>query len=222
MFVPENKKEHLNKYRFKLLAILLSLHFVLPPFTDLPVLEAVKTLALKILLIFIGAEFVDAGRKRGVWYIVGVANILLGVTSFIFHEKYIIIFLIEYLSLVAIVIFLFYFLMRQIANMKKVTSDGIIGAFSGYVLLGMIAFFTYLSLNISSDGMFSNLGDGIESLDRLFYYSFISLTTIGFGDIVPTHAYSQKLTIFFGIIGQFYIAVNVAILVSKYMTKKEN
>jgi len=222
MILSQLHRDKINSYRFRLLALTLSFYFILPPFANLPALEAIKAIVLKLLIILIGGEFMRPGRSKQLWYVIGVLNLIVAGINFVTGENNIGFFLFEYLLFVLMVITLFYLLMKQISQMKEVTSDGIIGAFNGYVLLGLIAFFTYLTISLFETEMFSNLGEGVESIDRLFYYSFISMTTIGFGDIVPTHSYSQKLTIFFGIIGQFYIAVNVAILVSKYMAAKKD
>ena len=212
--------EHLNKYRFRWLAVALAMFFIIPPFYDYPLLEDGKQLLTKILLISTGAQFFNPGRTRRIYLLIGISNILLG-GSVVFSDVVASpLSIIEYISFVFLITALFGRLMLEIATMDSVTVDGIIGAFSGYILLGIIAFMTYLTISITHGEVFRNLGEGVGRLDQLFYYSFISLTTIGFGDIVPVHPYSQKLTIFFGIIGQFYIAVNVAILVSKYMQAK--
>jgi hypothetical protein len=53
-------------------------------------------------------------------------------------------------------------------------------------------------------------------LSHMFYYSFITLLTIGFGDITPVSDIAQTATVVEGMIGQFYIAILVARLVSVY------
>ncbi len=214
------KLHRIREYRFKLLAILLALYLVLPPLGAFPALELAKSIGLKVLLILVGGEFLNGHKQKIIWYLVGATNIILGGGNFIVNEAEPVAFLLEYLTLVVMVITVFYLLMKAIAAMKDVSIDGIMGAFAGYVLLGLVAFLIYLSLQLLPQEMFSNLGTGYERIERLFYYSFVSLTTIGFGDIVPIHPYAQKLTIFFGIVGQFYMAVNVAILVSKYLRSK--
>ena len=53
--------------------------------------------------------------------------------------------------------------------------------------------------------------------NQIFYFTFSCLTTAGFGDIVATTIIGQKLAIFTASIGQFYIAVVVATLISRFM-----
>ena len=51
------------------------------------------------------------------------------------------------------------------------------------------------------------------------YYSYITLMTIGYGDILPITPIAQKAAIFIGLIGQFYLVVLTAIVVGKYINQ---
>jgi hypothetical protein len=212
---------YLHKNRFRLLALLLCFYLVVPPLIGFPTLTFVKDIVLKIMLITVGARFFDRGHTRMFYYVIGMLNLLLAGGNFIIDEGNAYVFLAEYLTLVVMVSSVFYKLMVQVVGMKDVTFDGILGAFAGYIMLGLVAFLMYMSLQLLPGETFTNLGAGQEKFERLFYYAFVSITTIGFGDIVPVHPYAQKLTIFFGILGQFYLAVNVAILVSKYLRGRD-
>jgi voltage-gated potassium channel Kch len=55
-----------------------------------------------------------------------------------------------------------------------------------------------------------------EYLSELIYFSYITLLTVGFGDITPIKNLSQTFVVIEGIIGQFYIAILVARIVSIY------
>ena len=63
-----------------------------------------------------------------------------------------------------------------------------------------------------------NIGPS-EISDSLMYYSYITLMTIGYGDILPTTPIAQKAAIFIGLIGQFYLVVLTAIVVGKYINQ---
>ena len=54
---------------------------------------------------------------------------------------------------------------------------------------------------------------------ELVYYTFITLTTAGYGDITPQLPLAQSLAMIIAVMGQFYVAVVVAILVGKYASK---
>jgi hypothetical protein len=114
--------------------------------------------------------------------------------------------------------FITFFLFKDLLRSKKVTASVIIGAFAGYFMIGVIAFFIFVSLdNVYPDTISVDLTseNGIEDV---FYFSFITLTTIGYGDFTPTSALGQKIAILEGLIGQFYLAIVMAILVGKFLS----
>ena len=122
--------------------------------------------------------------------------------------------------------FLFYALVtieiiRQVWNAKVVGKNVILGLISGYISLGLLSFFVCITIEIVYPNSFSGLtyvnGDMSESL---MYYSYITLMTIGYGDILPITPIAQKASIFIGLIGQFYLVILTAIVVGKYINQK--
>ncbi len=116
--------------------------------------------------------------------------------------------------------FITYFLFIDLIRSEKITSSVIIGAFAGYFMIGVMAFFVFaflesaypdtLNVDLNSEG-------GIQDT---FYFSFITLTTIGYGDFAPTSSLGQRIAILEGLIGQFYIAIVMAIIVGKFLSHK--
>ncbi len=56
-------------------------------------------------------------------------------------------------------------------------------------------------------------------LHEYIYYTFVTFTTLGYGDIVPLVPISKSLSLVISISGQFYIAIIIAMLVGKYASK---
>lgn len=123
-----------------------------------------------------------------------------------------------YLFLFVYFSFITFHLFTDLIRSSKITPSIITGAFSGYFLIGVIWFFIY--------GFFDGAYPDTTSVDLttelgipdMIYFSFITLTTIGYGDFAPTSSLGQKLAIMEGLIGQFYIAIVMAILVGKYLS----
>ena len=112
-----------------------------------------------------------------------------------------------------------YYLFRDLMTSKKITAPVIIGAFAGYFMTGVIFLFTFAFLDLAYPDT-SNVDMTVqEGLDDMFYFSFITLTTIGYGDFAPTSSLGQKLAVLEGLIGQFYIAIVMAILVGKFLSR---
>ncbi len=116
-------------------------------------------------------------------------------------------------------------IVKQVWNAKDVGKNVILGLISGYISLGLLSFFLCLTIEIIYPNSFSgitthaiNIGPS-EMSDSLMYYSYITLMTIGYGDILPTTPIAQKAAIFIGLIGQFYLVVLTAIVVGKYINQ---
>lgn len=105
-------------------------------------------------------------------------------------------------------------ILRHLLTQKVVTADLIWGAVCGYFLIGFMWGDIYSLLEIFQPGSF-NLGQQqAADMDRLIYFSFVTLSTLGYGDIVPLTEQAQSLTIIEAIMGQMYLAVNIAALVA--------
>jgi hypothetical protein len=57
-------------------------------------------------------------------------------------------------------------------------------------------------------------------LDEIIYYSFVTYTTIGFGDISPVSPAARVVAIAFGLIGQLYLTIIIAFIVGKFLNKQ--
>ena len=92
--------------------------------------------------------------------------------------------------------------------------------------LGLLAFFLCISIEIIYPNSFSGIeirtGGSLVMWQQIMYYSYITLMTIGFGDILPLTPIAQKTSIFIGLIGQFYLVILTAIVVGKYINQESN
>ena len=89
----------------------------------------------------------------------------------------------------------------------RVTVDRVMGAMVLYLLLGLAFAIAYESVFIHAPGAFAGALEGPDSLERWGYFSFVTLTTLGYGDITPVATFEA-------FIGQLYPAVILARLVS--------
>ncbi|MFD1293980.1 ion channel [Lutibacter holmesii] len=114
-------------------------------------------------------------------------------------------------------------LIKQVWKSKIITKNIIIGLMSGYICLGLIGFFIFLAIEISSPGSFTvanlNLHESTSQVDSFLYFSYITLLTIGYGEITPVTLIAQKATIITGLAGQFYMVILTAIVVGKYISQ---
>jgi hypothetical protein len=103
-----------------------------------------------------------------------------------------------------------------------ITSEHLYAALSSYLLAGVFMGVLYWSLQQEWPGSIIVNGPEASQPFRLgegIYFSFITLATVGYGDMVPGNAVVRNLAIVEAIAGQFYIAVMIARLMSLYMSK---
>lgn len=112
-------------------------------------------------------------------------------------------------------------IIKQVWKAKVVSKNVILGLISGYISLGLIGFFLCMTIEIVYPNSFSGLvdpvGDAKDMTEQLMYFAYITLMTIGYGDILPISPIAQKATIFIGLIGQIYLVILTAIVVGKYI-----
>ena len=106
----------------------------------------------------------------------------------------------------------------------KVTGDKIAGAISVYVLLGLLWALLYGVVAAAQPGAFRtpedlHLGEGLGSGAEyaFIYYSFVTLTTLGYGDILPALPLSRSLAWFEAVTGQLFLAILIAGLVGLHV-----
>jgi hypothetical protein len=108
--------------------------------------------------------------------------------------------------------------LRQISNPEEVTLSVLFGSFCGYLLLVLVALFSFLLVEYHCPKSFHGLTGGHvgEVYSQMSYFSFVAMTTIGFGDIYPESDSARLLTAFFAVLGQFYMVGLVGILISRF------
>jgi Ion channel len=113
----------------------------------------------------------------------------------------------------AVILMLLYILLAQIFAPGPVTAMRIQGAIAVYLLFGFFWAHAYAAVASVVPGSFTLPGRDMSSVSEWFYYSFVTLTTVGFGDIVPTQAISRSLTVTEVLTGQLYLAILIGRLV---------
>lgn len=125
-----------------------------------------------------------------------------------------------YLSVVAMNAFAAWSILSYIARAQRVTADVLYGAVSVYMLIGVTFGFLFAAVEYFSPGSFHFSyphapGGGLTWSDFL-YFSFVSLTSTGYGDAAPVASHARSLAIAEMIAGMMYPAVLIARLVGLY------
>jgi len=119
-------------------------------------------------------------------------------------------------------------LIHQIATARNVSAGVILDSVAGYLLLGLVfSIFVLFIMQRDPAAYSTNLMPDKESEEYIntsvpLYFSFVSLASLGYGDIVPLKPYTRSLATLIVVSGQFYIAIIVALLVGKFSAQKFN
>lgn len=97
---------------------------------------------------------------------------------------------------------------------------------NGYLMLGM-SFSILIGLvciidptAFSFKHLSETMNPSISYVSNYIYFGFVTLSTLGYGDVVPLTPAAKSISIFTSITGQMYIAIIIAALVSKYLSQK--
>ncbi len=184
-----------------------------------PILSQINLLA-GILLI--------SKKRKMMWFLVVllvITSIAVGANLIVNNNKN----LLGFLQMTAY--FLFYIvvtleIIKQVWTAKLVNKNVIFGLISGYISIGLIGFFIFLTIEMIHPNSFNGLvltSVNPEAIaEELIYFSYITLTTIGYGDILPVTVLARKATILIGLVGQMYLVVITAIVVGKYINQNKN
>ena len=115
-----------------------------------------------------------------------------------------------------------YWIVKDLFKTPEVTADTIRGGISVYLLIGFVWALFYGMVATINPAAFSQpiLASGTQAYERTFHFSFTTLTTLGYGDIVPVSEIAQVLTNLEAIVGQMYSTVFIAILVGGYLSRR--
>jgi hypothetical protein len=129
----------------------------------------------------------------------------------------------EYASAVITVVWIAFaitIVVRQLFREREVATNMIFGAIVAYLLAAVAFAYLYEILELFQPGSFSGIPDGTnprELGDALLYFSLVSLTTVGYGDIVPVSGLARPVVVFEGVFGTLYLAVMIARLVGLHI-----
>jgi hypothetical protein len=116
---------------------------------------------------------------------------------------------------VVIMMISFYFIFKSIFNTKSININTLMAAISGYLLIG-IGFGQIVHVFESFNATSFSFKEA-ASMHESYYYSFVTMSTLGYGDVVPLTVRAKGLAILITLTGQFYMAVVIGIIIGKFI-----
>lgn len=136
-------------------------------------------------------------------------------------------FYLEDIFAISFLLFTLVTIVNHIANTRAVTTDTIYGAMCVYLLIGLgFALLYSLLAQVNPHAFYiadPQIGkDGAADFSLWIYFSFITLTTLGYGDIIPTLPMTRIICAFEAILGQLYVAVLIGKLIGVHAASNRN
>jgi len=200
------------KYGFVLLLISLLCLLIVPPYWQGQNKEVVMGILLSAVMLSFLVLVVEKSWELVVALVLaapacaynwGMLTLINGELSF-------------YLSMLNILFYAFVAieLVRFIARSRVIDFNIIAAAICVYFVIGVAWAFIYLSIETKTPGAI--LQGATEPFSQLFYFSFVTMTTLGYGDILPSSNIARHWVVLQAITGQFYLAIIIARLVGLY------
>ncbi len=214
------KKIRLHHYAALLIAEL-SFILVYPFFSG----SSFRTELLRLLAIIVFAAAIYAvlgrGRITGIALSLGVPAILISIINFSGHLLFL-----HTLGLILATVFLVFMtsvLVWTILSDPSVTTDTLAGAVSAYFLIGITFGIIYTLIDHLVPGSFRDTIEPGKQLTQseFTFFSFMTLTTVGYGDIVPWLGHARAYAMIESVLGIMYPAVLIGRLVGLHGHKRD-
>ena len=130
---------------------------------------------------------------------------------------------VSYLMVVALYAYVIWLMLDRIFHAPAVTIDVIVMALCTYLMLGQVWMVFYAPLAILNPEAFSQpiVQQGTDAGLTLTYFSYVTLTTLGYGDISPVSPWARSLAILEALTGTMFLAVLISRLVGTYRSQSE-
>jgi len=211
-------------YAYRFTIFLISLLFILfgTLLVPLDLFDTYITPIFFVVNILSGTVLISKKKKlHRVYIILFIATIVVVLfSSYLVTEEKVYRY-IEFAILFSFYCFVTYEIISQVWQSTKVNRGVILGLICGYICIGLVGFFICMTVELLEPGSFSGLPEldlhPDSNRDGLIYYSFITLLTIGYGDISPISQLARNAAVLIGLMGQFYLVIVTAVVIEKYI-----
>ncbi|NDJ37064.1 MAG: two pore domain potassium channel family protein [Chloroflexi bacterium] len=187
------------------------------PFSEQGVTQAIVFNVFYTVVLISAVSMVSTSpRRRIINGSVAAVNLILGTLSFIWPQYG----LVWFMTVAVMQAIISYELAVFIFTAKDVTRNVLFAGVAVYLMLGMTFVPVYNVLNTLMPGAIVMSTGGEVTWQRLLYFSFATLTTLGYGDVLPVAPQVQALAAMEAVLGVLYVAILMARLVGLYQERR--
>lgn len=221
-----NPNNWFYKEKFTFLLVILVVHAIAAPFLG-GFIRAEQFINFFFLIVLLAAVFAASSKKKDFILILIISALRVGFfcyTLFVSSENLLIIDIVLQIFFYACLI---YIMGRHFFKDDGVSRNTISAALICYILLVLFWADLYFLVELKFPNSFTIAHEAIiASPTILNYFSFVTITTLGYGDISPVSDQARNLAVFEAFIGQMYVAILIARLIAIHTAqaseKKEN
>lgn len=170
-------------------------------------------------LLIVTTSFLIVRRIKISRYLGFITFVLIIVDAFLEHD------VLNYISQIGLsflIIHAFILVLKEAMSLRGDTKNMILVSITGYMIIGLLGGFAATGLEFwEANSYYHSTGMKME-LYNYIYYSFVTMTTLGYGDIIPITEKSQALALMLVISGQLFLSVIIAINIAKFMQSKKS
>jgi voltage-gated potassium channel len=208
-----------RKYIFLLLS-LISMLFIPSLFYQTPY-QKIVAYVLQAFTFLIGVYAIHR-NKNELYLLTLLCMVVIGLNLFGVYKEYATIHF--YLSFIFYLLFYLFMCLRlveKIVTAQTVRLSVLIASIIVYLLIGICGGFVFMLIENIHPGSIYNLQiENITEPSRFIYFSFTTMSTLGYGDITPVTPPAQSFAIILTVIGQMYTTLVVAMLVGRYLSHR--
>jgi len=187
-----------------------------PYYWDAALVNYIHFIFLSFIILSAILTLKQSGNKLKVIQTTGYILIVLTLTSAITDNSYV--------ELVNRILFVLFFmlvainLLIGIIKSKEVDAEVLFSAVAVYMLYGFCGAILTIVIIFFQPTAFSMGSSDLSLFHQGLYFSYITITTTGYGDILPLKPIAKTLAIFLTLFGQLYLTVIIGMLIGKYLS----
>jgi len=219
-FISESVDRRKNLWRNNLILFfaLLILIFIAPVVEHHSVLITRIALVLTVITGIYAAEY-----KKKVFKLLitlGIAVLITMILAIIF-PKITILRILSFFLMISSITLSTIALITHMIGAGSVEKSTILCAINSYLMLGLMASVLFILLDLFVPNSFLNMETEMGNLSSYIYFGFVTLTTLGYGDITPDAPLARSFTTLVAVGGQLYLVIIMALIIGQFLNSKK-
>jgi len=190
---------------------------ILPSFLEDSRYQGLVSFALNSLTIFLSIYAIQESKRQLYGGFLLAFGVLMVNQFGVFKSEATLDFYLSFFIYLVFYAYVAYKLITMIIATENVKIGVLYAAIIVYLLIGIVGGYLMMLIENAVPGSINNLAiDNITNPSNFFYFSFITLSTLGYGDITPVTAPAKAVCMILSTTGPLYLTVLVALLVSRF------